>query len=255
MTAPDWRRTLAAVWRPRSVGLRPVRRLDPVGLNDLLGIEAQKAALMRNTEALLAGRPAHNALLWGSRGTGKSSLIKALLNAYAPEGLRLIEMDQDDLGDLPEVVDGLCALPQRFILFCDDLSFETEQTAYKHLKSLLEGSIELPPDNVLVYATSNRRHLVAEPRADNRGVELLEGELHYGDAVEERLSLADRFGLWLSFYPNSQQQYLEIIDHLFADFRGDREALHRSACQFALARASRSGRTARQFWLEWQRLE
>lgn len=254
MTAPDWRRTLAAVWRPRSVGLRPVRRLDPVGLNDLLGIEAQKAALMRNTEALLAGRPAHNALLWGSRGTGKSSLIKALLNAYAPEGLRLIEMDQDDLGDLPEVVDGLCALPQRFILFCDDLSFETEQTAYKHLKSLLEGSIELPPDNVLVYATSNRRHLVAEPRADNRGVELLEGELHYGDAVEERLSLADRFGLWLSFYPNSQQQYLEIIDHLFADFRGDREALHRSACQFALARASRSGRTARQFWLEWQRL-
>ena len=255
MTAPDWRRTLAAVWRPRSVGLRPVRRLDPVSLNDLLGIEAQKAALMRNTEALLAGRPAHNALLWGSRGTGKSSLIKALLNAYAPEGLRLIEMDQDDLGDLPEVVDGLCALPQRFILFCDDLSFETEQTAYKHLKSLLEGSIELPPDNVLVYATSNRRHLVAEPRADNRGVELLEGELHYGDAVEERLSLADRFGLWLSFYPNSQQQYLEIIDHLFADFRGDREALHRSACQFALARASRSGRTARQFWLEWQRLE
>lgn len=255
MTAPDWTRTLAAVWRPRSVGLRPVRRLDPVRLDDLLGIDFQKAELARNTEALLAGRPAHNALLWGSRGTGKSSLIKALLNAYAPEGLRLIEMDQDDLADLPEVVDDLSALPQRFILFCDDLSFETEETAYKHLKSILEGSIELPPDNVLVYATSNRRHLVAEPRADNRGVELLEGELHYGDAVEERLSLADRFGLWLSFYPNSQQQYLEIIDHLFADFRGDREALHRSACQFALARASRSGRTARQFWLERQRPE
>lgn len=253
MTALDWTRTLAAVWRPRSVGLRPVRRLDPVRLDDLLGIDFQKAELARNTEALLAGRPAHNALLWGSRGTGKSSLIKALLNAYAPEGLRLIEMDQDDLADLPEVVDDLSALPQRFILFCDDLSFETEETAYKHLKSILEGSIELPPDNVLVYATSNRRHLVAEPRADNRGVELLEGELHYGDAVEERLSLADRFGLWLSFYPNSQQQYLEIVDHLFADFRGDREALHRSACRFALARASRSGRTARQFWLQWQR--
>lgn len=253
MSAPDWTRTLAAVWRPRSAGLRPVRRLDPVRLDDLLGIDSQKAELMRNTEALLAGRPAHNALLWGSRGTGKSSLIKALLNAYAPAGLRLIEMDQDDLADLPEVVDDLCALPQRFIIFCDDLSFETEETAYKHLKSLLEGSIELPPDNVLVYATSNRRHLVAEPCADNRGVELLDGELHYGDAVEERLSLADRFGLWLSFYPNSQQQYLAIIDHLFADFRGDRAALHRSACQFALARASRSGRTARQFWLERQR--
>ncbi|MFZ5654032.1 MAG: ATP-binding protein [Pseudomonadota bacterium] len=248
----DWSRNLAAVWRPRAGGLRPVRRLDPVRLSDLLGVDAQKEALCRNTEALLAGKPACNALLWGSRGTGKSSLIKALLNEYAPAGLRLIEMDKDDLADLPEIVDGLCELPQRFVVFCDDLSFEAEETTYKHLKSVLEGSVELPPDNVVIYATSNRRHLVAEPRADNLGVELRGGELHYGDVVEERLSLADRFGLWLSFHPNSQQQYLAIIDHLFAGCPGDRAALHREACQFALARASRSGRTARQFWLERQ---
>ncbi len=248
----DWSGTWAAVWRPRGSGLRPVRRLDPVRLEDLLGIDAQKTELVRNTEAFLAGRPARNALLWGSRGTGKSSLIKALLNGYAPAGLRLIEMDKDDLVDLAEVVDALRELPQRFIVFCDDLSFETEETLYKHLKSVLEGSIELPPENVLVYATSNRRHLVAEPQSDNRDVELHGGELHFGDAVEERLSLADRFGLWLSFYPNSQTQYLAIVDHLFADFRGDREALRLAACQFALARASRSGRTARQFWQEWQ---
>ncbi|GMU45466.1 MAG: hypothetical protein AMXMBFR26_02480 [Porticoccaceae bacterium] len=252
MTAVDWHSTIAAVWRPRGAGLRPVRRLDPVRLDELLGIDAQKAELVRNTEALLAGRPARNALLWGSRGTGKSSLIKALLNEYAPAGLRLIEMDKDDLIDLPDVVDDLRELPQRFIVFCDDLSFETEETLYKHLKSVLEGSIELPPENVLVYATSNRRHLVAEPCSDNRDVELRGGELHYGDAVEERLSLADRFGLWLSFYPNGQAQYLAIVDRLFAGYRGDREALHLAACQFALARASRSGRTARQFWQEWQ---
>lgn len=248
----DWSGTWAAVWRPRGAGLRPVRRLDPVRLEDLLGIDAQKTELVRNTEAFLAGRPARNALLWGSRGTGKSSLIKALLNGYAPAGLRLIEMDKDDLVDLAEVVDTLRELPQRFILFCDDLSFETEETLYKHLKSVLEGSIELPPENVLVYATSNRRHLVAEPRSDNRDVELHGGELHFGDAVEERLSLADRFGLWLSFYPNSQAQYLAVVDHLFVDFDGDREALHLAACQFALTRASRSGRAARQFWQEWQ---
>ena len=251
-TSPDWNTIAAAVWRPRGVGLRPVRRLDSVRLDDLLGIDPQKAELIGNTEAFLAGKPARNALLWGSRGTGKSSLIKALLNEYAPTGLRLIEMDKDDLIDLPDLVDDLRERPQRFVIFCDDLSFETEETIYKHLKSILEGSIELPPENVLVYATSNRRHLVAEPRSDNQGVEIHAGELHFGDAVEERLSLADRFGLWLSFYPNNQDQYLAIVDHLFDGYRGDREALHRSACQFALARASRSGRTARQFWQDWQ---
>jgi predicted AAA+ superfamily ATPase len=248
----DWTATLAAVWRPRAAALRAVRRLDPIRLGELLGIDAQKAELVRNTEAFLAGRPARNALLWGSRGTGKSSLIKALLNDYAAAGLRVIEIDKADLADLPDVVDGVHALPQRFIVFCDDLSFEADETLYKHLKSVLEGSIELPPENVLVYATSNRRHLIAEPKSENQGVDIVAGELHYGDVIEEKLSLADRFGLWLSFYPNSLEQYLAIVDHLCADDRSDRAALHLEARQFAMARASRSGRTARQFWHAWR---
>ncbi|MGE3297103.1 MAG: ATP-binding protein [Porticoccaceae bacterium] len=248
----NWNHTLAAVWRPHAAGLRAVRRLDPIRLDDLLGIDAQKGDLVRNTEDFLAGRPARNALLWGSRGTGKSSLVKALLNDYAAEGLRVIEIDKADLADLPDVVDGIHELPQRFIVFCDDLSFEADETLYKHLKSVLEGSIELPPENVLVYATSNRRHLVAEPTSDNQGVAIVAGELHYGDAIEEKLSLADRFGLWLSFYPNSQEQYLAIVDHLCGDDGGDRAGLHLAARQFAMTRASRSGRTARQFANAWR---
>jgi hypothetical protein len=247
----NWNHTLAAVWRPHSAGLRAVRRLDPIRLDDLLGIDAQKVDLVRNTEDFLAGRPARNALLWGSRGTGKSSLVKALLNDYAAAGLRVIEIDKADLADLPDVVDGIHELPQRFIVFCDDLSFEADETLYKHLKSVLEGSIELPPENVLVYATSNRRHLIAEPASDNQGVEIVAGELHYGDVIEEKLSLADRFGLWLSFYPNSLEQYLAIVDHLCGDAGGDRAALHLAARQFAMTRASRSGRTARQFANAW----
>lgn len=247
----DWNETLAAVWRPRTGALRPVRRLDPIRLDDLLGIDAQKREIVRNTADFLAGRPARNALLWGSRGTGKSSLVKALLNDHAPAGLRVIEIDKADLADLPDVVDGVRDLPQRFIVFCDDLSFEADETLYKHLKSVLEGSIELPPENVLVYATSNRRHLIAEPKSDNQGVEIIGGELHHGDVIEEKLSLADRFGLWLSFYPNSQQQYLAIVDQLCPGAGGDREALHLAARQFAMERASRSGRTARQFIYAW----
>ena len=250
--AIDWNQNRAAVWRPRSAALRAVRRLDPIRLDELLGIDAQKGDLVRNTEDFLAGRPARNALLWGSRGTGKSSLVKALLNEYAAAGLRVIEIDKADLADLPDVVDDLRELPQRFIVFCDDLSFEADETLYKHLKSVLEGSIELPPENVLVYATSNRRHLIAEPKSDNQSVEIVGGELHYGDVIEEKLSLADRFGLWLSFYPNSLEQYLAIVDQLCADAAGDRDALHLAARQFAMARASRSGRTARQFQCAWQ---
>ncbi len=244
----DWNNTLAAIWRPRSGRLRSVRRLDPVRLEDLLGIDAQKRALVANTERFLAGLPANNALLWGSRGTGKSSLIKALLNDYGGRGLRVIEIDKDDLVDLPEIVDDLRDQPQRFVIFCDDLSFEEGETGYKHLKSVLEGSIELPPENILIYATSNRRHLIPERQSENAGVAIVDGELHYGDTVEEKLSLADRFGLWLSFYPPSLAQYLAIVDHLFADFGGDREALHLKARQFAQTRASRSGRAARQFY-------
>ena len=244
----DWDSVPAAIWRPKSARLRAVRRFDDIQLENLLGIEAQKQALVSNTERFLAGETANNALLWGSRGTGKSSLIKALLNRYAARGLRVIEIDKDDLVDLTEIVDGLRDLPQRFIVFCDDLSFEEGESSYKHLKSILEGSIELPPENILIYATSNRRHLVPERLSDNRDVRLVDGELHYTDAIEEKLSLADRFGLWLSFYPPSQEQYLALVDALFPG-HPDRDRLHRLALQFAQSRASRSGRTARQFWL------
>lgn len=249
----DWDTTLAAVWRPRAARLRAVRRLDSVRLDDLLGIDRQKLVLQQNIEGFLAGQAANNVLLWGSRGTGKSSLIKALLNHYAARDLRVIEVDKADLADLPEIVDDIRELPQRFIIFCDDLSFEAGETAYKHLKSVLEGSIELPPENVLVCATSNRRHLISERKSENVGAELIDGELHYGDTVEEKLSLADRFGLWLSFYPNNTEQYLAIVDHLFAGQACDRDMLHREARQFAMTRAAKSGRTARQFFLSRSR--
>lgn len=244
----SWSEQVAAVWRPRSRVLRAVRRRDPVRLGDLLGIEQQKQALVANTERFVAGQSANNALLWGSRGTGKSSLIKAVLNEYAPRNLRLIEIDKDDLVDLPEIVDDVRELPQRFVIYCDDLSFEEGETGYKHLKSVLEGSVELPPENVLIYASSNRRHLIPERMAENNEARLIDGELHYGDTTEEKLSLADRFGLWLSFHPLSQDQYLAIVDHLFAGYTGDRDTLHQEAKRFAMTRATRSGRTARQFF-------
>lgn len=247
----DWEEACAAIWRPRQKQLRRVQRLDSIRLENLLGIDHQKDELVRNTEQFLCGETARNALLWGSRGTGKSSLIKALLNEYADRGLRVIEIDKDDLADLQDIVDGIANLSQRFIIFCDDLSFEADETMYKHLKSVLEGSIELPPENVLIYATSNRRHLVAERQSDNQDVNIVNGELHYGDVVEEKLSLADRFGLWLSFYPNNTQRYLEIVDSLFQDFYGDRGGLHLAAEQFAMTRASKSGRTAQQFRAHW----
>ncbi|MAT52459.1 MAG: ATPase [Porticoccaceae bacterium] len=247
----DWNETHAAVWRRRNGTLRPVRRIDHVQLDDLLGIDRQKRALVANTERFLHRQPANNVLLWGSRGTGKSSLIKALLNAYANQGLRVIEIDKDDLVDLPEIVDDIRELSHRFIIFCDDLSFEEGETTYKHLKSVLEGSIELPPENVLVYATSNRRHLIPERQSENQDVKIVDGELHYGDTVEEKLSLADRFGLWLSFYPCTTGQYLAIVDTLFSQYQGDRSELHGKAKQFAMERASKSGRTAKQFFLTY----
>lgn len=244
----DWNDTKAAVWRPRKDYLRPVRHIDPIRLDDLLGIDAQKEELQRNTERFLNGLPANNALLWGARGTGKSSLIKALLNTYQDRGLRLIQVDKDDLLNLPEIVDDIRDLPQRFLVFCDDLSFEAGEPGYKALKSVLEGSVELPPDNVLVYATSNRRHLLPEYMHENQAAKLVGGEIHFPEAVEEKISLSDRFGLWLSFYPISQDEYLAIVDHYFTGYRGDRAALHSAAKQFALARGGRSGRVARQFY-------
>ena len=252
----DWNTTLAAIWRPKQSRLRVVKRIDPIGFDELLGIERQKSAFKDNLELFIQGRAGNNILLWGSRGTGKSSLVKAALNHYCAEGLRVVEIDKDDLADLPEIVDDLRELPQRFLIFCDDLSFDEGETDYKHLKSVLEGSIELPPENILVCATSNRRHLITEQKIDNAGIELVEGELHYGDRVEEKLSLADRFGLWLSFYPNSQDQYLTIVDDLFKDIgvadTQRRDKLHLAAKRFALTRASRSGRTARQFRIQYQ---
>jgi len=247
----DWNATLAAIWRPRRGYLRPVQRVDPVRLDQLVGIETQKAALRRNTERFLNGLPANNALLWGARGTGKSSLIKALLNDYQQRGLRLIQVDKNDLVELPEIVDGICDLPQRFIVFCDDLSFEAGEAGYKELKSVLEGSVELPPDNVHVYATSNRRHLLPEYLEDNRGAKRVGDEIHMAEVVEEKISLSDRFGLWLSFYAVDQDEYLAIIDSYFPDYRGDRAELHRAAKQFALARGGRSGRVAKQFHHEF----
>jgi predicted AAA+ superfamily ATPase len=228
--------------------LRPVHSLDPITLDQLVGIDDQKAHLLDNTRRFLAGTPANNALLWGPRGTGKSSLIKALLNALAPEGLRVIEVDKDDLVHLPEIVDGIRDQPFHFIVFSDDLSFEAGDRTYKALKSALDGSIERPPDNVLVYATSNRRHLLPEYFADNNDTRIEGGEIHYGEAVEEKISLSDRFGLWIPFYPASLGGYLEIVDSYFPDWAGDRTALHEAARLFALGRGSRSGRTARQFF-------
>ena len=250
MVAPDidWSQVYAAVWRSRRAVLRPVQAIDPVRPDDLVGIDEQKAELLRNTQRFLTGMPANNALLWGARGTGKSSLVKAMLNAFSNRGLRLIEVFKDDLRDLPDIVDHIRECPHCFIFYCDDFSFEGEDASYVGLKSVLEGSVERPPDNVLFYATSNRRHLLPEYMRDNRETVVRDGEVHYSDAIEERISLSDRFGLWLSFYSPDMQAYLAIVDSYFRDFQGDREALHEAARRFAMARASHSGRTARQFY-------
>ena len=247
----DWTTTPAAIWRSRRGMLRPVKHLDPIRLNQLLAIDDQKQQLVTNTERFLARITANNALLWGARGTGKSSLIKALLNDYFDQGLRIIEVDKNELVDLPEIVDDIRDLPQRFVVFCDDLSFAEGEQSYKALKSVLEGSIELPPDNVIIYATSNRRHLLPEKLTDNQQTHIVGGELHHGDSVEETLSLADRFGLWLSFYPLPWEDYFDIVDNYFVDYDGDQKQLHEAARQFALLRASHSGRTAKQFHLSW----
>lgn len=247
VSADDWHAELAAIWRRRSESLRVIRHRDPIRFADLLGVDQQKARLMQNTERFLAGQPRNHVLLWGSRGTGKSSLVKALLNEYHSRGLRMIEVDRDDLADLPYIVDHVRELPYRFIVFCDDLGFDQGDERYRHLKSVLDGSLELPPENVLLCATSNRRHLLPEYRQDNVDSQLVNGELHHSEAVEEKISLADRFGLSLSFYPLSQSSYLEIIDHLMPATE-NRAALHIAASRFALARGVRSGRTARQFF-------
>ena len=247
----DWNTTYAAIWRQRRQYLRPVSQLDGIRLEQLLGIDPQKQQLISNTERFIAGQPANNALLWGARGTGKSSLIKALLNAYKSQGLRVVEVDKTDLLFLPEIVDDIRELPQRFIIYCDDLSFDAGDSLYKPLKSVLEGSIEPAPDNVLFYATSNRRHLLPEKMSDNLDTKLVDGEVHYSDTIEEKISLSDRFGLRLAFYPQPTDTYLDIVDSYFIDYLGDRAKLHKSALDFAHQNAAKNGRTAKQFYNAW----
>jgi predicted AAA+ superfamily ATPase len=243
----DWSVSAAAIWRGED--LRAVKRLDPIALEELLKIDRQKEALLSNTRRFLKGEPCNHALLWGQRGCGKSSLIKAVFNELKSEGLRLIEVDRDELAKLPLIADMIESEPFRFIIFCDDLSFENDERGYKGLKRILEGSIELPPENIKIYATSNRRHLVGENLSDNNGalVAGTSGELHFADVVEEKLSLSDRFGLTLSFYGGSEEDYLAMIEARFKDYKGDREALIVEAKRFSQLRASRSGRAAKQF--------
>jgi predicted AAA+ superfamily ATPase len=254
--APDWN-ALAFRWRPERSGMNGSGRLEPVRhphkirLADLQGVDEQKKAIERNTRQFVAGRPANNVLLTGARGTGKSSLVKGVLAKFARQGLRLIEVDRNDLVGLPEIIDLVAGRPERFIVFCDDLSFEASEPGYKALKSALDGSIAGAPENLLIYATSNRRHLMPERFAENREtVHGDDGEIHPGETTEEKVSLSERFGLWLSFYPFSQDQYLDICVHwLHVLGVGEESALaaRHEALQWALQRGSRSGRVAWQF--------
>lgn len=252
---PDWKRGFAFRWRRRPNGagsyLAPVLHASNIALGDLHHVEAQKRQIEQNTRQFVARRPANNVLLTGARGTGKSSLIKACLNAYAGQGLRLIEVDKADLADLPDIVDLVAGRPERFVIFCDDLSFEEGEAGYKALKVALDGSISAQSDNVLIYATSNRRHLMPEKMSDNAGYSHGEdGDLHPGETVEEKISLSERFGLWLSFYPFRQDDYLAIAAHWLASFGCTPEqidAARPEALQWALQRGSRSGRVAWQF--------
>jgi predicted AAA+ superfamily ATPase len=214
----DWATCHAANWHRSTFAgtmfagtMEPVPSVEAMHLDDLLGIEPQKRAVEENTRQFLAGLPANNALLWGTRGTGKSSLVRALLHAYSARGLRLIQVDKDDLVSLPAIVEAVKAQPYRFVVFSDDLSFETGDASYKVLKSALDGSVYALPDNVLVYVTSNRRHLVPEYESDNRGAMLVNGEVHHGEAVEEKISLSGRFGLWVAFHPFSQELYVDVV--------------------------------------------
>lgn len=250
--APDWDAAVAFRWQRRHgrAALTPVRMRHHIRLDDLQDIDEQKARIDRNTRQFLTGRRANNVLLTGARGTGKSSLIKALLNEYSAQGLRLIEVDKSDLVDLPEIVEMVGARPERFVLFCDDLSFEEGEDAYKALKSVLDGSVAAMSDNVLIYATSNRRHLMPEYHDENLQTRHVGGEIHPGEATEEKISLSERFGLWISFYPFSQAEYLDIVAHWLSSFGvpdGELAAVRQEALQWALMRGSRSGRVAWQF--------
>ena len=254
LTAPDWSESIAYRYRKRSSGhgsLEPVKHISNMALTDLKEIEDQKEKIQRNTEQFVSGKPANNVLLTGARGTGKSSLIKACLNEYSARGLRLIEVDKADLCDLPDIVDVVSDLSEKFIIFCDDLSFEEGEPGYKALKSILDGSIAAATPNVLIYATSNRRHLLPEYMSENLTYSRADdGEIHPGEVVEEKISLSERFGLWVSFYPFSQNEYLTIVAQWLSSFGVDSaaiEAARPASLVWALERGSRSGRVAYQF--------
>ncbi|MGE6994095.1 ATP-binding protein [Pseudomonas sp. NPDC047961] len=256
----DWDTSLAARWYREGQGgyLQALNVSLDMKLNDLIGIDRQCELLSRNTRQFVSGLPANHVLLWGARGTGKSSLIRALLAEYAPAGLRLIEIERDHLADLPKLVDQLAGQAQHFVVFCDDLSFEAGEGEYRVLKSVLDGSLERAPENVLLYATSNRRHLVPERQSDNENWQMVDGELHPNEAVEDKIALSDRFGLWLSFYPFSQAHYLNVVRHWIGSLATRAglswswdDELEKDAIRWATARGNRNGRCAYQFARQW----
>ncbi len=258
-TVPDFAQFPAARWRHLPLGgrLEGVARVDLPRLDDLIGVDAAKETLERNTRQFVAGYPANDALLWGGRGTGKSSLVKAMLQRYHPQGLRLVEIDADGILDLPEILAALAQVDPgdvyRFVLFCDDLSFGADDPAYKALKSLLDGGVEARSDHVLLYATSNRRHLMPRHFSDNAEYERHGEEIIAGESAEEKISLSERFGLWLGFYPFDQETYLSIcaLHLLRLGVSTPREEWRAAALRWALQRGSRSGRVARQFARDW----
>ena len=254
LTQPDWTASVAYRYRKRSTGhgaLEPVRHVGAMRLLDLKEIEIQKEKIQLNTRQFVNGKPANNVLLTGARGTGKSSLIKACLHEYAGQGLRLIEVDKADLVDLPDIVDVVSDRPEKFIVFCDDLSFEDGEPGYKALKSILDGSVAATTPNVLIYATSNRRHLLPEYMKENLTyTHTDDGEVHPGEVIEEKISLSERFGLWVSFYPFTQNEYLTIVAQWLSSFGitpAAIDAARPQALVWALERGSRSGRVAYQF--------
>jgi len=254
--AIDWKASIAFRWRRRRGrgAIEPVAHVHRINLRELCGIDEQKRLVEQNTRQFVEGHPANNVLLTGARGTGKSSLIKALLNKYSSRGLRLIEVEKQDLVDLPDIVDVIASRRERFVLYCDDLSFEADEPGYKALKVVLDGSIAAASENCLIYATSNRRHLMPEYMHENLEYRHVGEEIHPGETSEEKISLSERFGLWISFYPFDQDEYLKIVDVWIAHFKVDgagTEAAHKAALQWSLARGSRSGRVAWQFARDW----
>jgi len=253
----DWKASIAFRWRRSGRGegwLQPVRHVHRMRLSDLQGIGAQIAKVEQNTRQFLEGRPANNVLLTGARGTGKSSIVKGLLNKYQGRGLRLIEVEKSDLADLPAITDLVAGRPERFLVFCDDLTFHGAEEGYIALKVALDGSISTTSENLLIYATSNRRHLMPEYMQENLDTKYVGDEIHPGETVEEKISLSERFGLWVSFYPFDQDEYLEIVAHWLSTFSCGRKEIERSreeALQWSRQRGSRSGRVAYQFARDW----